>query len=94
MLMYYAFTPDSVFKSVLPKGSEPNWQTNMLYPYIVLLIYVNETIYFYENLPFFKIHLNRFKAWDDSPGAKIISKCILWLRGLVPFSEFLDISFL
>ena len=60
----------------------------MLYSYIVLLIYVIETIYLYGNLPFFKIHVSYFMAQDDSPGAKIISKCILWVRGLVPFSEF------
>ena len=77
-----------------PKGSEVTWQTSMLYSYIVLLIYVDETIYLYGNLPFFKIHVSRFMARDDSPGAKIISKCILWVRGLVPFSEFWDISFL
>ena len=65
----------------------------MLYWYIALLIYVDETIYLYGNLPFFKIHVNGFMAWDDSPGANIISKCILWVRGLVPFSEFWDISF-
>ena len=92
--MYYVFTPDSVFKLVLPKGSEPTWQTSMLYSYIVLLIYTNETIYLYGNLPFFKIHVNHFMARDDSPGAKIISECILWVRGLVPFSGFWDISFL
>ena len=44
MLMYYAFTPDSVFKSVPPNGSEPTRQTSMLYSDIVPLIYVNETI--------------------------------------------------
>ena len=48
MLTYYAFTLDSIFKLVPPKisdlGSELTWQTNMLYSYIVLLIYVNETI--------------------------------------------------
>ena len=92
--MYYAFTPGSVFKSVLSKGSELTWQTSMLYSYIVLLIYVNGTIYLYGNLPFFKIHVNHFMTRDDSPSAKIISKCILWVRGLVPFSEFWDISFL
>ena len=90
--MCYVFTPDSVFKSVPPKGSEPTWQSSMLY--IVLLIYVKETIYLYGNLPFFKIHVSHFMAQDDSPGAKIISKCILWVRGLVPFSEFWDIFFL
>ena len=45
----------------------------MLYSYIVLQIYVNETIYFYGNLPFFKIHVNHFMTWDDSPGANVIS---------------------
>ena len=90
--MKYVFTLDSVFKSVPPKGSEPTWQSSMLY--IVLLIYVKETIYLYGNLPFFKIHVNHFMTWDDSPGAKIISEFILWVRDLVPFSEFWDISFL
>ena len=42
MLMYYAFTPDSVFKLVQPNGSEPTWQTSMLYSDIVPLIYVME----------------------------------------------------
>ena len=60
----------------------------MLYSYIVLLIYVDETVYLYGILPFFKIHVNRFTAQDDSPGAEIISKCILWVTGLTPFSEF------
>ena len=45
----------------------------MFYSYIVLLIYVNETIYLLGNLPFYKIHVNRFMAWDDSPGANVIS---------------------
>ena len=45
----------------------------MLYSYIVLLICVNETMYLYGNLPFFKIHVNHFVAWDDSPGANVIS---------------------
>ena len=39
-LMYCAFTPDSVFKSVLPNGLEPTWQTIVLYSDIVPLIYV------------------------------------------------------
>ena len=37
MLIYYAFIPDS-------SGSEPTWQTIMLYSDIVPLIYVNEII--------------------------------------------------
>ena len=40
------------------------------------------------NLPFYKIQINRFMPWDDCPGAKIISEYILWVRGLVPFSDF------
>ena len=44
MLMYYAFTPDSIFKSIPPHGSQPTWQTIMLYSDSVPLIYVNETI--------------------------------------------------
>ena len=86
MLVNYVFTLDSVFKLVPPKGSEPTWQTSMLY--IVLLIYVNETVYLLGNLPFFKIHVSGFIAWDDSPGANVISKYMLWVRDLVPFSEF------
>ena len=84
MLMYYAFTPDSVFKSVPPNGSELTWQTSMLYsrhcsPNLF------KWNYLYGNLPFYKIQVNRFMAWDDSSGAKIIPKYILWIRGLVPF---------
>ena len=41
MLMYCAFTPNSVFKLVPPLGSEPTWQTSMLYSDIVPLIYVS-----------------------------------------------------
>ena len=41
--------------------------------YLILLIYVNETIYLLGNLPFFKIHVNHFMAWDDSPAASVIS---------------------
>ena len=45
---------------------------------------INETMYLLRNLPFFKIHVNCFMAWDDSPCASVISKCRLWVRGLVP----------
>ena len=38
MLIYYAFIPDS-------NGSEPTWQTIMLYSDIVPLIFVKETIW-------------------------------------------------
>ena len=70
MSMYYVFTLDSVFKSVLPKGSEPSWQTNMLY--IVLLIYVNETIYLFGKSDFLQGSCH-FMALNDPPGANVIS---------------------
>ena len=41
----------------------------MFHSYIVLLIYVNETIYLLRNLPFFKIHVNHFMDQDDYSGA-------------------------
>ena len=59
----------------------------MLYSDTVPLIYVNKTICMVI-FPFYKIQVNCFMAQDDSPGAKIISECVLWVRGLVPFSEF------
>ena len=46
---------------------------SMFYSYLVLLIYVNETIYLLGNLPFFKIHVNHFMARDDSPAANVLS---------------------
>ena len=71
--MYYAFTPNSVFKSVPPNGSDSD---------TVPEIYVNKTIC---NLPFYKIQVNHFMAEDKSFGAKFIQKYILWVRGLVSF---------
>ena len=65
MLMNYVFTLDSFFKLVLLKTQNKP----LFYSYIVLLIYVNKTIYLYSNLTFFKIHVYHFMAWDDSPGA-------------------------
>ena len=73
LLMYCVFTLDSVFKSVPHKGSELTSQTSMLYSYTVLLICVNETVYLFGNLPFFKIHVHHFVAGDDSPGANVVS---------------------
>ena len=50
----------------------------------ILLSYVKETVYLLRNLPFFKIHGNRFTARDDSPCANVISERMLRMRGLVP----------
>lgn len=41
--------------------------------------------YLYGDLPFFKIQVNHFMAQGESFGAKIIPKCILRVRSLVPF---------
>ena len=75
MLMCCVFTVDSVFKlvQVQPKDPQPSWQTSMFYSNTLLLTYVNEIIYLLGNLPFFKIHVNCFMAWDDSPGANVVS---------------------
>ena len=85
MLMSYVFTLDSV-QVCSSSDSEliRAQQTSMFYTYIVFLIYVNETVYLLGNQPFFKIHVNHFIARDDSPGASVISKCMLWVRSLVP----------
>ena len=78
MLMNYVFTLDSFFKLVLLKTQNKP----LFYSYIVLLIYVSETIYFLGNLPFFKIHVNHFMARDSSPCSNVTSKCMLWKRSL------------
>ena len=84
MLMYYAFTLDSVFKSVLPNGLR-TYLTNQY----VILRYCSPNLckwnYLYRNLPFYKIQLNHFIAQDESSSAKIIPKYILGMRDLVPF---------
>ena len=91
MLMNFVFTLDSVFLQVVSTEDSElirAQQTSMFYSYIVLLIYVNGTIYLLGNLLFFKIHVNCLMAWEASPCANVISKCMLWMRGLVPPSEF------
>ena len=73
-----------VFKLVPPNGSEPTWQTTMLHSDIVPLIYVNETICMVI-CPSTRFKSIVFMARDESSGAKIIPKYILWIGGLVPF---------
>ena len=81
--MYYAFTPNSVFKSV--HLLLRTYLTNQH----VILRYCSSNLckwnYLYGDLPFFKIQVNHFMAQDEAFGAKIIPKCILRVRGLVPF---------
>ena len=91
MLMNYVFTLDSVFKLVLPKTQNQYVLLDKPVCFThanVLSSYVNETTALLGNLPFFKIHVNHFMARDNLPCANIISKCMSWVRGLVPVSEF------
>ena len=67
---------DSVFKLVPLKTQNRLDQPVCFTHTIVLLICVNETIYLVGNLPFFKIHVNYFMAWNDLTCANVISKCI------------------
>ena len=81
--MDFAFTPNSVFKSVLPFGL----RTYLINQYVILRYHSSNLCkghYLYGALPFFKIQANPFMAQDEPFGAKIIRKCILWGRGLVP----------
>ena len=84
MLMYYAFTPNSVFKSVTPFGL----RTYLINQYVILW-YCSSNLckwhYLYGALPFLKIQVNPFMVQDKPVGAKIIPKYILWVRGLVSF---------
>ena len=84
MLMYYAFTPNSVFKSVLPFGL----RTYLINQYVILRYCPSNLCkwnYLYGDLPYFKIQVNHFMAQDKPFGAKIFPKYILWVRSLVPF---------
>ena len=57
-----------------------DWATDLIWSDLNLC----KRNHLYGNLPFYKIQVNRFMAWDELSGAKIILKCILWVRGLVP----------
>ena len=68
-----------------------SWLRTYLTNQYVILRYCSPNLcelnYLYGDLPFFKILLqvNHFIAQDKPFGAKIIPKCILWVKGLVPF---------
>ena len=66
MLVNYVFTLDSVFLQVLLPKTQNQLDQPVCFTHAnVLLSYVNETMYLLGNLPFFKIHVNHFIAWDD-----------------------------
>ena len=75
-------------KLCLQVGSASWLRTYLTNQYVILRYYspnLCKQNYLYGNLPFYKIQVNRFMARDESSGATIIPKCILWMRGLVPF---------
>ena len=86
--MNYVFSLDYVFKSVPPKTQNQLDKPVCFTHANILLNYINETMSLPGNMPFFKIHVNRFMARDNSPCANVISKCMLWVKGLGPVSEF------
>ena len=65
------------------------WLRTYLINQYVILWYCSSNLckwnYLYSDLPFFKIQVNHFMAPGEPFGAEIIPKCILWVRGLVPF---------
>ena len=85
MLMSYVFTLDSFFKS--PK-TQNRLDKPVCFTHANVLSYVNETMSLPGHLSFFNIHIICFTAWNDLPCANVISKCMLWMRDLVPLSEF------
>ena len=94
MLMNYVFTIDSVFKSVLPKTQNRLDKPVCFTHANILLGYVNETVFAWKPAFLVMSIMDHFMAGDNSPWADFISKCMLWVRGLVPVSEFWDLSFL
>ena len=84
--MNYLFTLDSVFETVAPKTQNQLDKPVCFTHANVLLSCVNKTMYLLGDLPFVKIHISRFKAWDDSPCASAISKWMLWVMCLMPLS--------
>ena len=75
-------------KLCLQVGSASWLRTYLTNQYVILKYCfpnLSKRNYLYGNLSFYKIQVNHFMAQDEPFGAKIIPKCILWVRGLVPF---------
>ena len=75
-------------KLCLQVGSA-SWLRTCLANQYVILRYCSPNLckqnYLYGNLSFYKTQVNHFMAQDEPFRAKIIPKCILRVRGLVPF---------
>ena len=78
-----------IYPKLCLQVSSASWLRTYLTNQYVILRYCSPNLckwnYLYGDLPFFKIQINHFMAQDEPFGAKIIPKCILWVRGLVPF---------
>ena len=78
-----------IYPKLCLQVSSASWLRTYLINQYVILRYCPSNLckwnYLYGDLPFFKIQVNHFMAQDKPFGAKIIPKCILWVRGLVPF---------
>ena len=86
--MNYAFTLDSVFKLVPPNKTQNPLDKPVCFTHAnILLSYVHETVFAWKPA-FLQDFCQSFMARDSSPCANVISKRMLWLRDLVPFSEF------
>ena len=78
-----------IYPKLCLQVSSASWLRTYLTNQYIILRYCSPTVckrnYLYGNLPFYKTQVNGFMAQDESSGAKIIPKYILWMRGLVPF---------
>ena len=90
VLSYVCFYPRLCLSSsqyALRFRTDKGLTNHIFYSYIVLLIYVNETIYLLGNLALFKIHVNSFIVWDDSPSANFEGPGATLCLGTPPFSN-------
>ena len=81
----------------LSSSGSTSWLRIYLTNQYVILRYCSPNLckqnYLYGNLPFHKIQVNRFMAWDESSGAKIIPKIHLMDEGpgaILSFKTFLS----
>ena len=78
-----------IYPELCLQVSSASWLRTYLTNQHVILRYCSPNLckrnYLYGDLPFFKIQVNHFMAQDESSGVKTIPKCILRVRGLVPF---------
>ena len=78
-----------IYPKLCLQVSSAFWLRTHLTNQYVILRYCSSNLcrwnYLYGDLSFFKIQVNHFMAQDERFHAKIITKCILWVRGLVPF---------